>query len=52
MRLFVKICGMTNEDAILAAVAAGADAIGFVFHRPSVRNLEPRRAATLASASA
>ena len=27
-RPFVKICGVTDEDGVLAAVAAGADAIG------------------------
>lgn len=48
MRLFVKICGVTTPDVLEAAVAAGADAIGFVFHGPSPRNLEPRVAARLA----
>lgn len=48
MTLFVKICGVTTEEAVAAAVAAGADAIGFVFHEPSPRNIEPRRAAELA----
>lgn len=48
MTLFVKICGVTTEEAVAAAVAAGADAIGFVFHEPSPRNIDPRRAAELA----
>jgi len=48
MTLFVKICGITTEEALEAAVAAGADAIGFVFHAPSPRDIEPRRAALLA----
>ena len=48
MTLFVKICGVTTEEAADAAVAAGADAIGFVFHAPSPRNLLPGRAAALA----
>jgi phosphoribosylanthranilate isomerase len=48
MKVFVKICGVTSETALDAAVAAGADAIGFVFHAPSPRNLTPRRAAELA----
>lgn len=44
---FVKICGMTDERAVSAAMAAGADAIGFVF-APSVRKITPARAAELA----
>ena len=31
MSVFVKICGIRNAEAATAAVAAGADAIGFVF---------------------
>jgi len=38
---------MTSAAAVAAAVAGGADAIGFVF-APSVRQLEPARAAQLA----
>jgi phosphoribosylanthranilate isomerase len=29
--LWIKICGMTTPEAVEAALAAGADAIGFVF---------------------
>lgn len=44
---FVKICGMTDERAVAAALDAGVDAIGFVF-APSVRQVTPARAAQLA----
>lgn len=50
MSLLVKICGVTTEEAINAAVAAGADALGFVFHGPSPRSIEPVRAAALTAA--
>ena len=50
MSLLVKICGVTTEEAINAAIAAGTDAIGFVFHGPSPRSIEPVRAAALAGA--
>ena len=50
MTLLVKICGLTDETAVEAAVAAGADAVGFVFHEASPRNVSPRRARELAAA--
>lgn len=44
----IKICGLTREADVSAAVSAGADAIGFVFYPPSPRYVTPQRAAELA----
>lgn len=46
--LWIKICGLTDEAAVAAALQAGADAIGFVFS-PSPRQLTPALAARLAA---
>jgi phosphoribosylanthranilate isomerase len=46
--MWLKICGMTDPDAVQAALAARVDAIGFVFSA-SVRRLEPAQAAQLAA---
>ena len=37
----VKICGITSLADARAAIAAGADMLGFNFHRPSPRFIEP-----------
>jgi phosphoribosylanthranilate isomerase len=47
MRTRVKICGLTREQDIDAAVAAGVDALGFVFHPASPRAVDSDAAARL-----
>lgn len=47
MRTRIKICGLTREEDIAAAVEAGADALGFVFYPKSKRCLTVERAAQL-----
>lgn len=49
MPVEVKICGLTDEAAVAAALEARADLIGFVFFPPSPRHLEAGRAAALAA---
>ena len=48
-RTRIKICGLTREQDVDAAVAAGADAVGFVLYEPSARYVSPERAAELAA---
>jgi phosphoribosylanthranilate isomerase len=48
MRTRIKICGLTRETDVDAAVLAGADAIGFVLYDKSPRHVAPARAAVLA----
>ena len=49
-RTRIKICGITNLDDANAAVTAGADAIGLVFHRESPRYIDIEAAAVLRKA--
>ena len=46
--MFVKICGLRTEEHVQAAIAAGADAVGFVF-AVSVRPVDPSQAAAIAN---
>ncbi len=47
-RTRIKICGLTREQDVDAAVDAGVDAIGFVMYAPSPRAVTVERAAELA----
>jgi len=47
-RTRIKICGLTREQDVDAAVAAGADAVGFVLYPKSPRAVTAERAAELA----
>lgn len=47
-RTRIKICGITREEDLRAAVELGADALGFVFYPPSPRFLSDVRATELA----
>lgn len=49
--LLIKICGLSTPETLDAALAAGADMVGFVFFPPSPRNIDYGLAADLAAQS-
>jgi phosphoribosylanthranilate isomerase len=48
-RTRIKICGITREQDLRAAIEAGADAVGFVFYPKSPRYVTPARFSELAA---
>lgn len=48
--MILKICGITNQQDADAAMAGGANAIGFNFHPRSPRYVTPERAAAIVTA--
>ena len=46
--LSAKICGLSDGDAVAAAVTGGARFVGFVFYPPSPRSVSPEKAHELA----
>ena len=49
-RTRIKICGLTREQDVDAAVAAGADAIGFVLYAKSPRAVSIQHARDIVAA--
>ncbi len=47
----VKICGLRTPEHIDTATKAGADLLGFIFHEPSHRYIQPRQVQPLLEAS-
>ena len=50
MKVFVKICGITQLKDAQAAVALGADALGFNFYLNSPRYVSPEAARVIIAA--
>ncbi|MBX3378411.1 MAG: phosphoribosylanthranilate isomerase [Phycisphaeraceae bacterium] len=46
-RTRIKVCGIRSLEIALAAVEAGADALGFMFVKSSVRSIDPDAAAEI-----
>jgi phosphoribosylanthranilate isomerase len=49
-RTRIKVCGLTREADVAAAVESGADAVGFVLYAKSARHVTLERAVQLAQA--
>ncbi len=49
-RTRIKICGITRQEDLRAAVSLGADALGFVFYPKSPRYVTPEQASELCAA--
>jgi phosphoribosylanthranilate isomerase len=50
MSVRAKICGLSSEAGVAAAIEGGATYLGFVFYPPSPRAVSPERAAQLCAA--
>ena len=50
MTLAAKICGLSTEASVEAAIAGGGAYVGFVFYPPSPRAVSPQRAGELCAA--
>jgi phosphoribosylanthranilate isomerase len=48
--IWIKVCGLRTREAIIAASTAGAQAVGFVFHEGSPRNVSIAEAVELQQA--
>ena len=48
MKTRIKMCGLTREEDVDAAIESGVDASGVVFYPPSPRFVSPQKAAQLA----
>lgn len=47
--LWIKVCGLTRADDVVAAIDAGADAVGLVLVSRSKRRIDAQRASELAA---